>query len=259
MGDTVSHMITVIIPCFNEEENIEACLRSVVWADEILVVDSFSTDGTLDIVRRYTDRIVQHEYINSAAQKNWIIPQARHEWVLVVDCDERVQEGLRDEILVLLRNNPVKDGYWIRRKNFLFGKEVKHAGWGTDSVLRLFRRDVGRYQKKRVHAEVELDRTGSLQGYLEHYTMPSLHEWMQKIDRYTTWKAQDKYEGGMVLPVVHMIMRPFISFFRDYILRLGILDGWRGFLISSMNAFAELVMAAKVVQIVHESRLRANQ
>ncbi len=74
MGDTVSHMITVIIPCFNEEENIEACLRSVVWADEILVVDSFSTDGTLDVVRRYTDRIVQHEYINSAAQKNWIRP-----------------------------------------------------------------------------------------------------------------------------------------------------------------------------------------
>ncbi|MGD0211330.1 MAG: glycosyltransferase family 2 protein [Desulfomonilia bacterium] len=244
--------LSVIIPCFNEERNIEACLRSVKWADEILVVDSFSTDNTLEISRTFTDRIVQHEYINSAVQKNWAIPQARYDWVLIVDCDELVTPELREEIASLLRQGPRKDGYWIRRKNYLFGKEIKHSGWGNDSVLRLFRRDLSRYQEKRVHAEVELKDTEMLQGYLEHNSVSSLSHWVNKINRYTSWKAQDKYDKGITAPVLHMILRPPATFLKDYVLRLGILDGWRGFLIASMSAFADLVMTAKLVQYSFE-------
>lgn len=246
--------LSVIVPCFNEEKNIQDCLETVTWADEILVVDSFSTDRTLEIARRYTDRILQHEYINSAAQKNWTIPQAAHDWVLIVDSDERVTPDLRHEITNLLSRQSLKDGYWIKRRNFLFGKEIRHSGWGKDSVLRLFRKELGRYQEKRVHAEVYLGNTGILNGYLEHMSVSSLTDWVNKINRYSSWKARDKFERGTTAPVLHMFLRPPMRFIKDYILRLGVLDGWRGFLIASLSAFAELVMASKIVQFTFESR-----
>jgi glycosyltransferase involved in cell wall biosynthesis len=251
--------LSVIIPSYNEENNIRECLESVTWADEILVVDSFSTDKTLEIAREYTDRILQHEYINSAAQKNWTIPQARHDWVLIVDSDERVTPELCNEITDLLGHAPLKDGYWIRRKNFLFGKEIRHSGWGSDSVLRLFRKDLGRYQEKRVHAEVELKNTEMLGGYLEHISVSSLTDWVNKINRYSSWKARDKYERGTTAPILHMVLRPPMRFIKDYILRLGLLDGWRGFLISTLSAFAELVMASKVVQLTFEGQRKSTK
>ena len=254
MEDSARQKLSAIIPCFNEEKNIEACLKSVVWADEILVVDSFSTDATLDIARRYTDRILQHEYLYSAAQKNWAIPQAAHDWVLIVDADERVTPGLRDEIMTLLGEGPSLDGYWIRRKNFLFGKEVRHSGWGTDSVLRLFRKDRGRYRDKRVHAEIAIEPAGLLNNHFEHHSVSSITDWISKINRYSSWKAQDKHEKGLAAPVVHLIFRPPVRFVKDFILRLGLLDGWRGFLIAALSAFAELVMAAKVVQFRYEKK-----
>lgn len=246
--------LTVLIPCYNEEKNIEACLQSVLWADEILVVDSFSTDRTLDIVRQYTDRILQHEYINSASQKNWAIPQAKHDWVLIVDSDERIPLALGDEIKEILRKGPDKDGYWIGRKNYLMGKRVKYSGWGRDRVLRLFRRDLGRYQEKRVHAEIKLKNNGLLMTHLEHHSISSMTSWVAKINRYSSWKAKDKFERGITAPVFHLLFRPPFRFFKDFVLRLGMLDGWRGFLIAAMSSFAELVMAAKITQITLKSR-----
>ena len=252
--NSMHQKLTVIIPCYNEEKNIEACLKSVIWADEVLVVDSFSTDHTLDIARKYTDRILQHEYINSAAQKNWTIPQAEWEWVLIMDCDERVTPALRDEIQDLLQRGPEKEGYWINRNNYLMGRRVRYSGWGHDSVLRLFRRDFGRYQEKRVHAEIKLKNTGVLTGRLDHHSVSSMASWVAKINRYSSWKAEDKFERGVVAPVFQMLFRPPFRFFKDYLLRLGILDGWRGFLIAAMSSFAELVMAAKLTQITYENR-----
>ncbi|MDY6971107.1 MAG: glycosyltransferase family 2 protein [Thermodesulfobacteriota bacterium] len=246
--------LTAIIPCYNEEKNIEACLQSVKWADEILIVDSFSMDRTLDIARKYTDRILQHEYINSAAQKNWAIPQATYEWILVLDSDERVTSALRTEIQEILARGPDKDGYRINRNNHLMGRRVKYSGWGRDSVLRLFRRSMGRYQDKRVHAEVTLDNTGMLTNRLDHDSISSMASWVQKIDRYSSWKAQDKFERGATAPVLQLLFRPPFRFFKDFILRLGILDGWRGFLIAAMSSFAELVMSAKLIQMSHENR-----
>ena len=246
--------LTVIIPCYNEEGNIEACLQSVRWADEILIVDSFSTDRTLDIARKYTDRILQHEYINSAAQKNWAIPQAQYEWVLIMDCDERVPPALHNEIQKLLQRGPKKEGYSINRNNYLMGKRVKYSGWRHDSVLRLFHRDLGRYQEKRVHAEIKLKNTRKLKGHLEHHSISSMTSWVAKINRYSSWKAEDKLERGVGAPVFHMLFRPPLRFFKDYLLRLGFLDGWRGFLIATMASFAEFVMAAKLTQITYENR-----
>ena len=251
MKETPAHdrrKMTVIIPSYNEEFHIAACLQSVDWADEILVVDSFSTDATLEISRRFTDRILQHEYANSAAQKNWAIPQANHEWVLIVDCDERVTPSLRDEILELLQEEPQKEGYWIYRDNYLFGKRIKHSGWGGDRVLRLFRRDIARYDQKRVHAEVKIQDAGVLHNRLTHYSVSDMRHWVNKINRYSSWKAEDKCERGVNFPLLHLIFRPPIRFLKDFVFRLGFVDGWRGFLIASMSAFAELIVSAKLIQ-----------
>ena len=244
-----SEKLTVIVLCYNVEKSIEACLKSVVWADEILVVDSFSTDRTLEIARRYTDRILQHEYINYATQMNWTIPQATYDWVLILDSDERLSPELADEIQDLLMRGFDKDGYLIRRENNLFGERVRFSGWGNEKVSRLFRREIGRYQEKRVHAKVELKDSGVLKNPLIHDSVDSIEGWLSKINRYSTWKAQDKYEKRVPMPILQMIFRPPFRFFKDFVFRLGILDGWRGFLIASMSAYAELSMTAKLVKL----------
>lgn len=247
-GSENRQKLTVIIPSYNEEQNIERCLKSVSWADEILVVDSFSTDRTLEIAKKYTHRILQHEYRNSAAQKNWAIPQAGHAWVLLVDCDETVSKPLGDEIRTLLQQDPAKDGYWAFRNNYLMGKRINYSGWGRDSVLRLFRKDLACYDGKRVHAEIKMKNTGMLEARLDHYSISSITAWVNKINRYSSWKAEDKHEKQVRAPVLHLLFRPSLRFIKDFIFRLGFLDGWRGFLIASMSSFGELIMAAKLIR-----------
>jgi len=241
--------ISVVIPCFNEEANMPDCLESVKWADEILVVDSFSTDNTLEIAGRYTDRILQREYRSNADQMNWAIPQARHEWVLVVEADERVTPELQKEIRSLDLTGSTLEGFWIKRCNYLFGKKMRFSGWGADKGMRLFKRDIGRKQNKRVHAEYQVSRAGNLKNPILHYPMPSMEAWVEKINRYSTWKAMDKVEKGNPSPLLHLFFRPPIRFFKDSVLRLGILDGWRGILVAAMSAFAEMIMSAKMVQL----------
>jgi glycosyltransferase involved in cell wall biosynthesis len=251
-----SRKLTVIVPCHNNADIIEACLKSAAWADELLVVDAFSTDATCDIARRYTDSVVQHEYVNYAAQNNWAIPRARHEWVLVLDSDGRLTEALAAEIQALMRRGPAQDGYWIRRDNYLFGKRVRFSGWGGDRVLRLFRRDLARLREKRVHAGIEMQNTGELSGRIEHRSVADMRAWVNKINRYSSWKAEDKFQRGSRLPALQLLLRPPARFAKDLLLRLGILDGWRGFLIASMSAGAELIMAAKLLEktIAHGRR-----
>jgi glycosyltransferase involved in cell wall biosynthesis len=246
--------LTVIVLSFNVEDRIEDCLTSVGWADEVLVVDSFSTDRTVHIAAGIADRVVQHEYVNYAAQHNWAIPQAKYEWVLIVDSDEQVTPELRQEVQSLLRRPPEKDGYLITRDNYLMGRCIKHAGWGKDRELRLFRRDVGRFAEKRVHAPMNLKAVAALQGRLKHDSIASMAAWVAKINRYSSWKAADKFEKQIRMPVLHLVLRPPLRFIKDFVLRGGILDGWRGFLISAMAAFSELIMAAKLTQKTYAGR-----
>ena len=243
--------LTVIVPCGNEEAVIEGCLASVGFADEILVVDSFSTDGTLAIARKYTDRILQHEYINSAAQKNWAIPQARHEWVLIVDCDERVTPELAAEIKAILEA-PQYDGYWIRRRNFMFGKEIRHGTWSTDKVLRLFRRDLGRYENKHVHAEIELDgRVGWFRGKLVHHGFRSLSQYLSKMDRYGAWGALNARDLGLRGTGWRIAVHSLGSFLKSYLLRCGFLDGTEGLIIALMEAYSAFLKYAKLYELQH--------
>jgi glycosyltransferase involved in cell wall biosynthesis len=239
--------LTVIVPTFNEQDNLEDCLRSVAWADEVLVVDSFSTDRTLEIARRHTDRIIQREYINSASQKNWAIPQARHRWVMVVDADERVTPELRDEIRALLSRGPDCSGYVIRRVNHFLGRRIHHGGWARDRVLRLWDRTLGRYQEKEVHAEVDVaGPVRELRHPLLHITFRSWDLYLRKIDRYTSWGAEDLRKRGRRTTALDLVFRPLARFFKRYILQLGFLDGVPGLMITGIDSWAVFVKYARL-------------
>lgn len=239
--------LTAIVPTFNEEETLEACLDSVRFADEILVVDSFSTDRTPEIARAKGARVVQREYGYSAQQKNWAIPQAAHEWVLLVDADERVTPALQEEIQGILREGPAADGYWVRRVNHFLGRPIRHCGWGRDQVIRLFRRDVSRYQDRQVHAEIDLPGPlPTLRHPLEHHTFRSFGQYWRKLDIYSDWGARQMYLEGRRTGGFGILVRPLGRFVRMYLLRLGFLEGVHGVVLSLLGAFTVYLKYARL-------------
>ncbi|MCE5228009.1 glycosyltransferase family 2 protein [bacterium] len=247
--------LTVLIPTFNEQANIRDCLASVAWADEIFVVDSFSTDQTPELAKAAGARVTQHEYVNSATQKNWALPQATHPWVLIVDADERVTPGLRDEILAILEADArgdasVMDGYRIGRLNHFLGRRVRYCGWQNDNVLRLFRRDLGRYQDRQVHADVEIKtgRIGRLRAKFLHYTFATFDQYMRKFDRYTTWAAGDRGRRTKRVGVQHLALRPAGRFLKQYVLKRGFLDGRIGLVVCSLAAYSVFMKYAKLLE-----------
>lgn len=220
---------------------MDEVLASVQWADEILVVDSFSTDNTLEIARKYTDRILEHEYKNSAAQKNWTIPQASHNWILLVDADERVSPELKEEILEILKTGPDKNGYWMGRDNYFMGKHVKYGGMVGDKVIRLFTKDA-RYEDKNVHAEIIIEGAiGELQHRLKHNSYLSLEHYLEKIHRYTKWSAMDKDGATGNIGLFHMLVKPGFKFFQFYVMKRGFLDGFVGLVLASLSAYTVLL------------------
>lgn len=255
-----SQKLSVLAPVFNEEANLAACLESVRGiADEIFVVDSFSTDRTLEIARQFGARVVQHEYVNSAAQKNWAIPQCEHEWVLIIDADERMTPELRAEIADLLARpgGPECDGYYVVRRNYFLGGEIKHGGWESNDVQRLFRREMGRYAEREVHADVELrdktgnpGRSGRLKAKLDHITCPAtlegLNRYFQRFNRYTTQAAERYHREGRKPHIWNFFLHPGWEFFKMYVLKLGFLDGIPGLAVCSFCAFTRFVRYMKL-------------
>jgi glycosyltransferase involved in cell wall biosynthesis len=239
--------LTVIVPTFNEESNLTDCLESVRWADEILVADSFSTDGTLDIARRRGARIVQRAYGYSASQKNWAIPQASHPWILLVDADERVTPELAAEVRSILALERACNGYWIYRANHLLGQRVRRCGWGTDKVLRLFRRDLGRYEDTQVHAEIRIPPPlGILRRRLVHHSFRSFDQYMPKVWKYASWGAEDAWNEGRRAGWIDILLRPPLRFFKMYGLRLGFLEGARGLVVSYLGMSAVFLKYARL-------------
>ena len=239
--------LTVIVPTFNEEANLRECLESVKWADDLFVVDSFSTDGTLAIARDYTDHVVQHEYVNSATQKNWAIPQATGDWTMVVDADERVTPELRARIEDILAKGTDCDGFRIRRMTVFFGRLIRHCGWHRDYLTRLWRRGKGRYEDLHVHADVLVDgKVGVIHDHFLHNTYRSFDHYLEKFGRYTTWSANDLYDQGRRATWVNLTLRPLWRFFRMYLLRRGFLDGTHGLILCSLAAFSVFMKYAKL-------------
>jgi len=239
--------LSVIITTFNEEVNVAECVESVRFADEILLVDSFSTDKTVEIASRFPIRILQREYFGSAAQKNWAIDRVENEWVLIIDADERVPEALAREILEVLATEPTVEGYYIRRENVFIDRVIRHSGWSTDKVVRLFRRDKGRYPNRRVHADLEIGGpVPVLRSSFLHYTFRSFDQYFPKFLNYAEWGAAQAFRDGRRAGIVEIVLRPWWRFFRTWILQLGILDGMHGFVLCALQAFGVFIKYARL-------------
>ncbi len=246
--------LTALIPCKNERMNIRPCIESVrPIADEILIADSGSTDGTLDIVRSMGGcRIIEREYVHSANFKNWAIPQCQHPWVLIVDADERVTPALAADIRQTLADAPDHiDGYWIGRRNHYLGYHIAHCGWDSDDVLRLFRRDRCRYRERWVHAEIELpkDRVRRLREPFDHFTTWSSDDYWRKMNRYASWGALNMRDEGRRVSLTSLIFRAPARFLQLYLLRRGFLDGMPGFHICMYQAFYTFMKQARLWEL----------
>ncbi len=248
--------LSVIITTYNEEVNIAECIESAIWADEILVVDSHSTDRTTEIAARYPVQILQREYYGSAAQKNWSLERVTHDWVLILDADERVSEPLAKEILRLLIEGPRLNGFYIRRLNIVLGKLIRHSGWSTDRVIRFFNRNFGRYPNRRVHADLEVEGpTPVLVHPLSHYTFRSLEQYLEKLLNYAEWGAAQGFREGRSAGFLEIAGRPAWRFIRSYFLQLGILDGWHGLVVCSLQAFGVFLKYARLWEYRVRERL----
>jgi glycosyltransferase involved in cell wall biosynthesis len=231
--------LSVIIPTFNETLHIEGVLESVQWADEIIVVDSFSTDNTLQLAAKYTDKLLQRTYTGPADQKNWTIPQASHEWILLLDADERCTEGLKTEVQDWLKKEIPYDAFWIPRQNFFMGKAINYSGWQGDAVVRFFHRDRCRYNDKQVHEEIETKgiKVSRLKHKLLHYTYKDIDHFLDKMRRYAKWSAQDHAHKTPHVGFFHLFFKPLFRFFKHFIWQLGFLDGFRGLVVSIIMAW----------------------
>ncbi|MDO9545356.1 MAG: glycosyltransferase family 2 protein [Pelolinea sp.] len=230
--------LSVLLPTYNEDKMITECLESVKWADEILIVDSFSTDHTLDIARTYGAHIIQHEYINSAKQKNWAIPQCTHEWVLQIDADERLDIKLQAEIKELLVNPPKGfDGFVNPTKNHILGKWIKSMDVYPGERLRLFKRDKGRFEEKEVDAHVIVHgQVGFLKNHVLHFGLESIAQKLKPLDRYTRYEADEREKQGRLYSWFNVSIRPIAVFVYYFIFKLGFLDGMRGLILAAFKA-----------------------
>ncbi len=245
--------VTAIIPTYNNEKIIKRALESARWADEILIVDSYSTDRTLEICQAFGARIIQHEYINSAIQKNWAIPQAAHEWILLLDSDEELEPGFKEEVWSVLEStSELIDGYKIPRKNLIYGKWVKSCGIYPDSLVRLFRKKC-RYIEREVHAHIDIDftRTGQFRHHIIHHDFTDLNGYLVKFARYMRYEVDQLVKEGRRFRLREITLRPLYMFCWSYFYKQGFRDGVRGFLLSALKSYYNFAMYMKLWEYEH--------
>jgi glycosyltransferase involved in cell wall biosynthesis len=241
-----SPRLSVTVITYNEEARLRACLESVAWADEIVVVDAESADKTVTVAREFTDRIWVRPWPGFAAQKNFAIEQSRGEWILSLDADERVTPELARRIRAILADPGAADGFRIPRRNIFWGVWVRHGGLYPDDQLRLFRRAAGRFVAQGVHESVRVEgRVEALREPLLHASYRDLEDFVRRSNRYSTLAAADWLRQGRPVRRADLILRPLGRFVSMYIMHLGFLDGWRGLVLAILYAHYVFLRTAK--------------
>lgn len=243
--------ISVVIITHNEEKNIRRCLENLGWAQEIVVVDSNSTDRTVEIAREYTDKIFLHPFEGYVRQKNYALDQATSDWVLSVDADEVVTTELLDRIRRIWPAERERyDGFTVNRRSQYLGKWIGRCGWYPDRKLRLFRRQKGRWTGENLHERVQLEgRVKNLNADLLHYTYDDLADNIERIQRYSTIFAEAQHKRGRRATILDLAIRPAARFFKAYILKRGFLDGRHGLILSTTAAFYVFLKYAKLWEL----------
>lgn len=234
--------LSIIYTTHNERDIIERSLATVAgWSDDLVVVDSFSDDGTAELLAKRDDILLkQRKYTGPSDQKNWAIAAAKHEWILLLDADELVTPELRTEIETLLAAEAIpNDAYWIGRNNFFMGKQIRHSGWAGEKVIRFFHRDRCRYNDNQVHEEIITDglHVGRLKGRMQHYVFKNIDHFLAKNRRYARWAAQDYAKKTPRVGFFHLFVKPVFRFFKHYVLQGGFRDGREGLILSTILAW----------------------
>lgn len=245
--------LTVTVLAKNEESNIERCLRSVHWADELLVVDSGSTDKTLDICRKYGCKIVETDWLGFGPTRQLSIERAANDWILVIDADEEVTEALANRINQLLSSPDDNKGYSFKRNSFYLGKQIRFC-WGRDFTLRLFNREKGNYNDNNVHESVDLEaEVVKFKEPILHYTYPTIESHIKKINLYSTLGAIQSYEKGKRSSIIKAVLRGIYFFIEMYFFRLGFLDGKEGLILSIISSYGSSIKYFKIWEIQRKS------
>jgi glycosyltransferase involved in cell wall biosynthesis len=247
----VQPTVSAIVVCFNEERNIGACLDSLRWCDEIVVVDSFSTDRTVEICRQYTERVVQRKWAGYRDQKAFAHSLATKEWVLLVDSDERVSPELRDEIKESLASyNGACAGFSVPRLLFYLGRWWWRGGWYPDADVRLFRRDRATWGGNDPHEKILVDgKVRRLRNPLYHFSYRDIEDHIQRINRFTSILSQELSNEKKRWRLSDALLRPAFRFFRSYVLQRGFLEGFAGFYVALTSAVYVFLKYAKLWEL----------
>lgn len=239
--------ISATIITYNEERNLPRALESLRCADEIVVIDSGSTDRTVEIAQKLGARVVESAWPGYAKQKNFAAEQAAHDWILSLDADESLSEALEAEIWRVKKQGPQYDAYTMPRQARYLGRWIRHSGWYPDRKVRLYHRSKAQWVGDYVHESVRVEGSvGHLDSNLLHFTCDSLSEHLRTMDRYTTLAAEQLIDAGEKVTWGRLIFEPPWTFFRTYFVKLGFLDGVEGLAIANMAAVYNFLKYAKV-------------
>lgn len=232
--------LTALIIVYNEINHIDELITHLDFVSEIIVIDSFSNDGTYEKLNTYPNvKTIQHTFLDFASQRNFAIKQASNEWILFIDADERIPSELKKEVLELLESNTDINAFKFRRTFFFENKIIRFSGLQTDTIFRLFRKGTAFYlENKLVHEQLVVEgKTAILKNYLLHYSFINTQHYKNKIEEYARLKAKELFTKGLMPNWYHFYFRPFYKFISNYIFRLGFLDGKPGYIICKLNAY----------------------
>ncbi len=230
--------ITAIIPTLNEEIHIEEAIKSVCFADEIIVIDSFSTDKTIELAKKHDVKIIQRVFDDFSTQKNYAIDQAKYDWIYILDADERVTPKLQKEILDAVKKPKDNVGFFIRRAFYFMEKKVNYGGVQRDKVIRLFLKKHCKYNGNLVHEKIKANgKVGFLKNKIDHYSYRSFDHYISKLNHYAALRSKQLNEQGKKVNLFHLLIKPPARFVIHYIIRLGFLDGFEGFVIAKTQAY----------------------
>ena len=241
--------LSVIVVAFNEEVNISRCLESVKWADELILIDSFSTDRTIELAKKYTDKIFQYEYPGYSKQVERGIGHASGRWIFILDADEEVTPELAQSIQVIVLSDETLDGYFVNRKVFAFGQWIEHCGWFPDWQFRLVRRGSERPEHLEIHGAFSTaGKKGRLPGLLHHYTYETIAQYLEKMNEYTSLQVSNKLRDDptYVSKWYKILVSPFSHFIQMFITNKGYKDGYHGFFLSALDAIYSLSFYSKL-------------
>ena len=247
--------LSAVVITRNEERNIERCLKSLSFCDEIIVVDSGSTDRTGEIAKQFTKNVVSRAWTGYADQKNYGVSLATGEWVLSVDADEEITDELRSEITQLQRNPNGASAYSIPRRTLYSGRWIRHGGWYPNRLVRLFKRDDGKWIGEEIHERWESKGdTKALSGHIQHYSFDSISDQVARNNHYSTLGAKALHKSGVAFSWFSLVVKPQIKFVETYFIKLGMLDGFPGFVISVSAAYSVFLKWAKLRELEKDAK-----